>query len=105
MGQYRVVFVTASSVSEAEKIAQELIRNKLAACVSITEKIKSIYRWQGKIECASEVLMIIKTNGEKIQELIKTVKQKHSYTVPEIIALPILEGNEDYLNWIDESVE
>lgn len=105
MSQYRVVFVTASNVSEAEKIAQELICNKLAACVSITEKIKSIYRWQGKIECASEVLMIIKTNGEKIQELIKAVKQKHSYTVPEVITLPILEGNEDYLNWIDESVE
>lgn len=99
--EYRVVLVTASNISEAEKIADSLLNNKQAACVNIFEKVRSRYWWEGKIEKTEESLMIIKTKHKNIDEMIKLIKKEHSYTVPEIIALPIMEGNSDYLKWID----
>lgn len=89
---------------EAEKIANRLVRLKLSACVNIVSGIHSTYWWQGKIENSSEILLIIKTKRILTRKLIACVKKVHSYTVPEIIALPIAQGNKDYLNWIDESV-
>jgi periplasmic divalent cation tolerance protein len=80
------------------------MKNKLAACVNIIDNIKSIFWWQGKIDKAKEVLLIIKTKKKLIDKLIKKVKSLHSYAVPEIIALPIIAGNKKYLEWIDESV-
>jgi len=97
-----VVFITASNEDEAAKIAKALVENKLAGCVNIIKNIRSIYSWQGKIEDEPEVLMIAKTQKSLFNDLSKKVKELHSYTVPEIIALPIVDGSEDYLQWLRE---
>ncbi len=95
-----VVFITASSEDEAANIARALVEVKLAGCVNIIKNIRSIYRWEQTVEDEPEVLMIAKTQKALFQELMKKVKEFHSYTVPEIIALPIVEGSEDYLQWL-----
>jgi len=97
-----VVFITASNEDEASKIARALVEEKLAGCVNIVKDIRSIYSWQGKIEDEPEVLMIAKTQKALFDSLAEKVKALHSYTVPEIIALPIIEGSEDYLKWLEE---
>jgi len=97
-----VVFITVSSEDEAAKIAKALVENKLAGCVNIIKNIRSIYSWQGKIEDEPEVLMIAKTQKHLFDSLMKKVKELHSYSVPEIIALPIVEGSEEYLKWLRE---
>jgi len=102
--KYIVVLVTAPSKEEAEKIADIIIDSKLAACVNISSDIKSIYLWQGKKETSKESLLIIKTTKELFCKLKDVIKKVHSYDTPEIIALPIIEGDKDYLNWIDNSV-
>jgi periplasmic divalent cation tolerance protein len=95
-----IVFVTASRESEAEKIARGLIEARLAGCVNIMRNIRSIYRWEGKMEDEREVLMIAKTRKKFFRAFEKKVKEIHSYTVPEIIAVPISEGSKDYLAWL-----
>lgn len=99
-----VIFVTAASNEEADKIANKLIEEKLAACVNITRNIKSVFWWEGKIDNAAESLLIIKSKKPKLARIIKLIKSLHSYQVPEIIALPIIGGNKGYLNWIDDSL-
>ena len=100
-----VVLVTCSSSKDARDIARLLVERKLAACVQeIGGTIRSTYRWKGKVESAKEILLLIKTTRGKFPEVKKAVKQIHSYEVPEIIALPIEDGSEEYLNWIAESV-
>ncbi len=99
---YLVVLVTASGEEEAARIGRELVGARLAACVNIVKGMRSIYRWQGKIEDEDEVLMIIKTRKELFGHLKEMVKKQHSYSVPEIIALPVVEGSEDYLAWLKE---
>lgn len=101
---YIVVFVTASGKKEADKIAKALIQKKLAACVNIVPRIESVYWWQGKVEKGKESFLIIKSKKSKLASLIKLVKSLHSYTVPEVIALPVIGGSKTYLNWIDESL-
>jgi len=98
---YIVVFVSASNKKEAGKIAAGLIKGKLAACVNIADKLDSLFFWEGKIQKAKESLLIIKTKKEKLAKLIKLVKSLHSYTVPEIIAIPVISGDKPYLRWID----
>ncbi|MDI6801200.1 MAG: divalent-cation tolerance protein CutA [Thermodesulfovibrionales bacterium] len=97
-----VVYITASGEAEAAKISKAIVQERLAGCVNIVRGIRSIYSWQGKIEDDAEVLMITKTQRHLFEPLKKRVKELHSYTVPEIIALPIIEGSEDYLNWLKE---
>lgn len=97
-----VVFITASGEDEAVKIARSLVEARLAGCVNIIKNIRSVYRWEKTVEDEPEVLMIAKTQKNLFQELIKKVKELHSYTVPEIIALPIVEGSEDYLKWLQD---
>ena len=87
---YIVIFITVSNKKEAQRIAKELIRQKLAACVNIVEKVESLFWWQAKVERAREALLIVKTKKELLNKLIRLVKSLHSYTVPEIIALPII---------------
>ena len=95
-----VVFITASDEDEAVKIARSLVEAKLAGCVNIIKNIRSVYRWEETVEDDPEVLMVAKTQKTLFRELMKKVKEIHSYTVPEIIALPIVEGSEDYLKWL-----
>jgi periplasmic divalent cation tolerance protein len=102
MTEFIVVYVTAPAEEEAERIARALVEKKLAACVNIVRNMRSIYRWLGKIEDEAEVLMIIKTRKEYFAHIRDMVKQLHSYSVPEIIALPVVEGSEDYLAWLGE---
>lgn len=102
--KYVVIFVTCANKEEGEKISQGLVKKRLAACVNSIPRITSRYWWQGKIETAEEVLLIIKSKKSLVNRLINEVKKLHSYTVPEIIALPIIDGNKDYLNWINDSL-
>ncbi len=101
---YLVVLVTAKDKKEAKKISLGLIKAKLAACVNIVDKIDSLFFWEGKIDQAKESLLVIKTRKEKLSRIIKLVKSLHSYTVPEIIALPIAGADRSYLRWIDASL-
>ncbi|MEF9437814.1 MAG: divalent-cation tolerance protein CutA [Candidatus Mariimomonas ferrooxydans] len=98
-----VVLITAPKEEEAVKIAKVLVEKRLAACVNMIKDIRSIYRWQGKIEDDTEILLIVKTKKRLFEALATEVKRIHSYTVPEIIALPIVQGLEDYLKWLSES--
>lgn len=100
---YIVVLVTAKNMKEANVIADILVGKKLIACANIIKDIQSVFRWQGKVEKADEVLLILKTQQESFSKIVKAVKEHHSYEVPEIIALPVLDGNKKYLNWIQES--
>ena len=95
---------TASNQKEAEKIAQELVEKKMAVCVNIFD-IASIYWWEKKIEQDNEALGIIKTRKDLIETIIKEIKAKHSYECPEVIAIPIIAGSKEYLDWIDDSVK
>ena len=104
MSEYVIVFVTTGSVAEAKQIAEVLVDQQLVACVNIVPEILSIYYWQGKVEKNTEAKMIIKTKSSLLNQLTQTVKNMHSYDVCEVIAVPIISGNSDYLKWIDESV-
>jgi periplasmic divalent cation tolerance protein len=95
-----VVYVTAPNEDEAAAIAKTLVGERLAACVNIVRPIRSVYMWQGKIEDDTEVLMIMKTQASLFDRLCRKVKELHSYSVPEVIALPVVSGSDDYLAWL-----
>jgi periplasmic divalent cation tolerance protein len=97
-----VVYITAPNEEEAVKISKIIVEEKLAGCINIVRGIRSIYMWQGKIEDDPEVLMIAKTQRSLFNALMTRVKELHPYTVPEIIAMPVIEGSADYLNWLKE---
>ncbi len=105
MTEFIIVFITAPKEDEAHRIAHDIIASRLGACVNIIKNIRSIYRWKGRIEDEGEVLMIVKTRMDLFGELKKRVKELHSYSVPEIIALPVIEGSEEYLSWLKEETE
>ncbi len=100
-----VVLVTAASLRESTKIARQLVEAKLAACVNITQPIRSIYRWQGKMADEREFLLIIKSTRGLFPEIKAAVSKIHSYQTPEIICLPIIDGSENYLQWLSDSVK
>jgi periplasmic divalent cation tolerance protein len=97
-----VVLSTAGSQEEAHRLAMHLVEKRVAACVNILPAVQSIYRWKGAVEDAQEWLLIIKTRRQLLPGLQRELRTVHSYEVPEMIALPIVEGLEAYLNWIDE---
>ncbi|MDD2680143.1 MAG: divalent-cation tolerance protein CutA [Candidatus Omnitrophica bacterium] len=99
-----IVLITAANKKEADTIARKLIKNKLAACVNIISGIKSLFWWQGKLDRAKEALLMVKSRKEKFNKIVKAVKSSHSYSVPEIIAIPITSGFKPYLKWIDDSL-
>ncbi len=98
-----VVYITAPNEDDAAVIARVLVEQKLAACVNIVRNMRSIYSWKGKIEDDTEVLMIVKTQKKHFDAISEKVKELHSYDIPEIIALPILKGAKNYLEWIKDS--
>ena len=102
---YIVVFVTAKDAKQAQKIAAGLIRGRLAACVNVVKDIKSIFWWEGSVDQSDEALLIIKSRKTLLKKIIRKVKELHSYQLPEIIALPIIDGSKDYLKWIGESTK
>ena len=101
---YILIMVTASSREEAEKIATTLLERKLIACANILGPVSSRFWWQGKIDSAEEYMIFMKTKRELFDQIADNVKQLHSYEVPEIIALPIVEGAKPYLEWINSSL-
>ncbi len=101
---YIVIFITCATKKEADSIAKALIKNKLAACVNIVAQVESVFWWQGKVDRSKESLLMVKSKKSKLHKISKLVKSLHSYQVPEIIALPIIDGYKPYLDWIDESL-
>jgi len=97
-----VVYITAPNEEEGAKIARALVEERLAGCVNIVRPIRSIYRWRENIEDDTETLMIVKTQKRLFESLQKRVRELHSYTIPEIIAVPVVEGSSDYLKWLEE---
>jgi len=98
--KYIVVYVTAKDVSEGRKVAKAVLEKRLAACVNIMNGVESHFWWDGKLDQAQEVLLIMKTRKAAFFKLVKAVKAAHSYSVPEIIALPLAAGDKKYLDWI-----
>ncbi len=95
-----VVLSTAGAREEAERIATTLVAERLAACVNLVEPLTSIYRWQGKVERATEVLLVMKTRRARVAALVARLRALHSYDVPEAIVLPIVAGAAPYLRWV-----
>jgi len=100
-----VVISTCGSEEEAVRIAKHLVEARIAACVSLIPKIRSIYRWEGKVEDAAEWMLIIKSSRPRFEALQTALAAAHSYEVPEIIALPIVDGSPDYLAWLETELE
>lgn len=101
---FSIVYITAGDMDEAKRIGRKLVEERLAACANIFP-ITSIFRWKGKIDEAGEFGLIIKTKTGKVKEIEKRVKQLHSYEVPCVVSFRMDEGSEDYLRWIEESVD
>ena len=100
-----IVFITAPTPDEAERLSRGLVEEKLAYCVNAIPAIKSVYFWDGKVCVDEEIQLLAKTNSSRFAALEKWVREAHSYDVPEIIALPLVEGSESYLKCIDDWVQ
>ncbi len=103
MSDALVVFMTASDRDEALRLADALVEAQLAACVQVLPEMQSIYKWEGRIERQTEVLLIAKTTSSRFEELQKRVKELHSYETPEIVAVPVVAGSQAYLDWLTEN--
>jgi periplasmic divalent cation tolerance protein len=99
-----IVFVTCQSKEQAEKIADAVVTDKLAACVNVLPGVRSCYVWEGKLTWSEEVLLLMKSTRGRFDQLQDRVKAMHSYQVPEIVAVPIEDANEDYMQWLDRAV-
>ena len=99
-----VVFSTCSSEDEAEKIARSVVGQRLAACVIVVPRVRSFYRWKGEIESSEEHLLLIKSSRERMADLIAALEKEHSYEVPEVLALQVVAGSENYLNWLQANL-
>jgi len=101
---YIVLFITTGTGEEAHGIAERLLNQRKVACVNIVPRVDSHFWWEDKLDSVQENLLIAKTKASLLPEIVTLVKKMHSYEVPEIIALPIVGGNQDYLDWIEQSV-
>jgi periplasmic divalent cation tolerance protein len=100
-----IVLSTFGDPAEARQVARVLVEERLAACANILPGVESIYRWQGAVESAAEVMVVFKTNVDQYYQLETRLKELHSYEVPEIVALPVQVGSLPYLRWVDESCQ
>jgi periplasmic divalent cation tolerance protein len=105
MNEFIQITTTTGKRKDADQIAAELVSRRLAACVQVSGPVVSTFRWQGNVETAEEYLCVIKTSRAKFEAVRDVVRELHPYEVPEIIATPIIEGNEAYLQWIGEEVK
>ncbi|MBS13056.1 MAG: divalent-cation tolerance protein CutA [Gemmatimonadetes bacterium] len=99
----RLVYITTSSEEEGARIASAVVEERLAACANIVPRIRSIYRWQGKVEDEAESLILMKTRADTVQSLMNRVRELHTYDVPDIVAIPIKDGHPLYVEWILEN--
>ena len=104
MTNYIEVQITTTTQAEAERLSDVLLENRLAACVQISGPIQSNYTWEGKRESTPEFLCCVKTDQSLFQSLVETVRANHSYECPQIVAIPILTANDDYLDWMKSSL-
>jgi periplasmic divalent cation tolerance protein len=104
MTDFQIVLSTCADREEAERIAHRLVEQQLAACVNILPGAQSIYRWQGTVESAAEMLMVIKTSADLVAEVELTIANLHSYEVPEFLVLPVYGGSHAYLAWLRDSL-
>jgi periplasmic divalent cation tolerance protein len=105
VGDELIVLITTSTRDEAAKIGTALVDGHLAACVNIVPEVRSLFFWEGKTQNEQETLLICKSRMPRMKQLIERVKSLHSYTVPEIIALPIVAGSRDYLDWVKDATK
>ncbi|MBM3540167.1 MAG: divalent-cation tolerance protein CutA [Alphaproteobacteria bacterium] len=99
--EFRLVYMTAASRDEAKKIGRTLVEERLAACANVIDGMESVYWWQGKLTEDRETVLIAKTRAEMVPALTERVKALHSYTVPCVVALPLLGGNSAYMAWLE----
>lgn len=99
-----IILTTAGSEAEAQKIANQLVERRLAACVNIIPRIHSVYRWQRKVDAAEEFLLLIKTTKSRTAEVQAVIRELHSYDLPEFVVISIEDGSAEYLEWIEKSV-
>jgi periplasmic divalent cation tolerance protein len=100
-GQFIVVLTTLPDTDSAERLANSLVEQKLAACVNIHGRMTSIYRWRDRIERGTEMQLVIKTTAARYDAVERQIKQEHPYELPEILALPVSDGLADYIEWVD----
>jgi periplasmic divalent cation tolerance protein len=100
-----VVLSTCASAEEAERLARRVIDDRLAACVNVLSPVRSFYRWKGEIEDSAEWLLIIKSTRDKFDALRAALESAHTYEVPEVIAIPIVDGSPNYLAWIERELQ
>jgi periplasmic divalent cation tolerance protein len=101
----RLVVVTAPSLDVARRIATTVVEESLAACVNIVPEVRSIFRWEGRLEDEAEVLLLIKTRSDRLRALETRVRTLHPYSVPEFIAVTVASGHEPYLDWVASSTK
>ena len=102
---FAFIITTVSTEKEGRMIANELVKNKLAACVNIVPKVYSVYEWDNAIQNETEVMLMIKTTKAREKDVYQTVQSLHSYDTPELITLPIENGSDTYLRWVENSVQ
>jgi periplasmic divalent cation tolerance protein len=100
-----VVLVTTGTLKEARRIALALVKSELAACVNVSGPVESTYWWQGKVERSRERLLLVKTSRELFPQVEAAIRKLHSYQTPEIICIPIVNGSQDYLDWLSQSIK
>lgn len=105
MPEFIEVHSTTDSQEEADKICAAVVNARLAACAQVTSPIRSTYWWEGKLERADEYLLMMKTTRDRFTALAQLIRENHSYDVPDIVAVPILEGTKDYLAWINRETQ
>jgi len=99
-----VILCTCANPEEAARLARSLVEARLAACVTVIPLVHSYYRWKGEVESADECLLAIKSSGERFEALRAEIERLHSYQVPEVLALPVVDGSDNYLKWLDASL-
>jgi len=102
---YIVLFITTATTNEAQRISKVLLEQRKVACVNIVPRVNSLFWWENKLDSTHESLLIVKTKASLLNEVVGLVREIHSYDIPEIIALPIVGGNQDYLEWIGKEVK
>ena len=103
MSNVRICLTTCSGESTAQRLARLLVDRRLAACVNILPRVRSIYRWQDRVEEDNEAMMLIKTVEERVDEITAWLEQEHPYALPEVVALPVTAGLSGYLKWVADT--
>jgi periplasmic divalent cation tolerance protein len=99
-----IVLSTCGSEEEARRVARSLVETRMAACVNILPAVQSIYHWQGAIQEDREWMLIIKSTRRLFEQLCAELRKVHSYEIPEALAIPVIDGHQDYLDWIDREI-